>query len=57
MKGQKVTAEDVRRLRERSAANIMDCKKALLATDNDEDAAFEYIKKNYSGARKLITVR
>lgn len=46
MKGEKVTGQDVYKLRERTGASIVDCKKALIATDNDEDAAIKWLKEN-----------
>jgi elongation factor Ts len=40
-----VTAADVKRLRERTGAGILDCKKALEATGGDHDAAEEELRK------------
>ncbi|RMH52078.1 MAG: elongation factor Ts [Zetaproteobacteria bacterium] len=40
-----VTAADVKRLREISGAGMMDCKKALVATDGDMDAAVDFLRK------------
>jgi elongation factor Ts len=40
-----VTAADVKRLRERTGAGILDCKKALEATGGDQDAAEEELRK------------
>jgi elongation factor Ts len=45
-----VTAAMVKELRERSGAAMMDCKKALVETDGDIDAAFDHMRK--SGAAK-----
>ncbi len=49
-----VTANDVKALRERTAAGMMDCKKALQETGGDMDAAAEWLRvKGLSGAAKL----
>lgn len=40
-----VTAKDVKLLRDRTAAGMMDCKKALIEADNDQEKAVEIIKK------------
>jgi elongation factor Ts len=40
-----VTAETVRQLRERTAAGMMECKKALVETQGDLDAAAELLRK------------
>jgi len=49
-----VTASDVKALRERTAAGMMDCKKALQETGGDMDAAAEWLRvKGLSGAAKL----
>jgi elongation factor Ts len=40
-----ITAEDVRILREKTEAGIMDCKKALTETDGDVDKAVEYLRE------------
>ena len=45
-----VTAAMVKELRERSGAAMMECKKALVETDGDIDAAFDHMRK--SGAAK-----
>lgn len=45
-----VTAAMVKDLRERSGAAMMECKKALVETDGDIDAAFDHMRK--SGAAK-----
>src|SRR5690606_3646228 len=45
-----VTADMVRELRERSGAGMMECKKALVETNGDLEAAFELLRK--SGAAK-----
>ncbi len=41
-----VTAETVRQLRERTGAGMMECKKALVETNGDLDAAAELMRKN-----------
>jgi len=49
-----VTASDVKALRERTAAGMMDCKRALQETGGDMDAAMEWLRvKGLSGAAKL----
>jgi elongation factor Ts len=40
-----VTAEQVRQLRERTGAGMMECKKALVETDGDLDTAAELMRK------------
>lgn len=45
-----VTAAMVKELRERSGAGMMECKKALVETAGDLDAAFDHLRK--SGAAK-----
>lgn len=41
-----ITAAQVKELREMTGAGMMDCKKALTATDGDMDAAVEFLRKN-----------
>ncbi len=41
-----VTASMVKELREMTGAGMMDCKKALAATDGDMDKAVEYLREN-----------
>ena len=41
-----VTAAMVKELRESTGAGMMDCKKALAATNGDMDAAVEFLRKN-----------
>jgi len=45
-----ITANLVKELRERSGAGMMECKKALVETDGDIEAAIEHLRK--SGAAK-----
>lgn len=40
-----ISATDVKALRERTGAGIMDCKKALAETDGDVEKAIEYLRK------------
>jgi len=40
-----ITAEAVRQLRERTGAGMMECKKALVETNGDADAAAELMRK------------
>ncbi len=40
-----VTAEDVKRLRERTGAGVMDCKKALQETGGDVDRAIAWLRE------------
>ena len=48
-----VTAAMVRELREMTGAGMMDCKKALAATDGDMDKAVEFLReKGLAGAEK-----
>ena len=41
-----ITASQVKELRERSGAGMMDCKKALVAVDGDIEAALEHLRKS-----------
>jgi elongation factor Ts len=41
-----ITAESVRQLRERTGAGMMECKKALVETGGDLDAAAEWLRKS-----------
>jgi len=41
-----ITAAQVKELRDRTAAGMMDCKKALVETDGDMEGAIEYMRKN-----------
>lgn len=41
-----ITASQVKELRERTGAGMMDCKKALEATNGDMDAAIDYLREN-----------
>ena len=48
-----VTAPMVKELREMTGAGMMDCKKALSATDGDMDKAVEFLReKGLAGAEK-----
>ena len=49
-----VTAGMVKELREMTGAGMMDCKKALAATDGDMDKAVE--KKDLQAQRKRLAV-
>ena len=40
-----ITAALVKELRERTSAGMMECKKALVETDGDIDAAVDYMRK------------
>jgi len=41
----KITAADVKKLREATGAGMMDCKKALSAVDGEHDAAVDFLRK------------
>ncbi len=41
-----VTASMVKELRERTGAGMMECKKALVETNGDMDAAIEHLRKS-----------
>src|SRR5690625_6980521 len=41
-----ITAAQVKELRERFGAGMMDCKKALVETGGDMDAAIEHLRKS-----------
>ena len=52
-----VTAAMVKELREMTGAGMMDCKKALAATDGDMDAAVDFLReKGLAGAQKKAVV-
>ncbi len=40
-----ITAADINRLRQQTGAGMMDCKKALMETDGDFEAAIDYLRK------------
>jgi len=46
----KITAADVKKLRELSGAGMMDCKKALTACDGDAEASVDFLRKKGLGA-------
>jgi elongation factor Ts len=49
-----ISAKDVKALRERTGAGMMDCKKALAESGGDADKAIEWLRvKGLSGAAKL----
>ena len=48
-----ISAKEVSELRQRTGAGMMDCKKALEATNGDMEAAIEFLRK--SGAMKAET--
>jgi elongation factor Ts len=41
-----ITAQNVKELRERTGAGMMDCKKALTATDGDINKAVDFLREN-----------
>jgi len=43
--GGEVTPKTIKQLRDSTGAGMMDCKKALLETDGDQEAAAEYLRK------------
>ena len=45
-----ITAKMVKELREKTGAGMMDCKKALTATDGDMDKAVDYLREKGLGA-------
>lgn len=52
-----VTAAMVKELREMTGAGMMDCKKALAATDGDMDKAVEFLReKGLAGAARRLAV-
>jgi elongation factor Ts len=40
-----ITLEQIKTLREKTGAGIMDCKKALMETNGDIEKAIEYLRK------------
>lgn len=53
-----VTAALVKELRERTAAGMMECKKALVAAEGDIELAIENMRKSGAAkaAKKLVTL-
>ena len=52
------TAADVKNLREMTGVGMMDCKKALAASDGDMDKAVEYLReKGLASCCCWVTVR
>ena len=50
-----ITAAMVKELREKTSAGMMDCKKALVESDGDLDAAVDWLRtKGLSAAAKKI---
>ena len=47
------TSKDVMDLRQRTGVGMMDCKKALVATDGDMEAAIDYLRV-HTGCKKGI---
>ena len=47
-----VTAKLVKELREMTGAGMMDCKKALTATDGDMDKAVEFLRETGNRSEK-----
>lgn len=56
MKGEKITADHVKRLRRKTGRGLMDCKKALNETENDEEAAIKLLR-DMPFPPRLINVR
>jgi len=44
----KITADIVKKLRDKTGAPMMDCKKALQETDGDEEKAIDFLRKKGS---------
>ena len=51
-----ITAAMVKELREETGAGMMECKKALTATDGDKEKAIEILKANGEDAYMIGTV-
>lgn len=52
-----ITAALVKELRERTGAGMMDCKKALSATDGDLEKAIDFLReKGLAAAAKKLAV-
>lgn len=52
-----ITAALVKELREKTGAGMMDCKKALSATDGDMDKAIDFLReKGLASALKKLVV-
>ncbi|MFW5968073.1 MAG: elongation factor Ts, partial [Persicimonas sp.] len=47
-----ISAQQVKELRDRTGAGMMDCKKALEETDGDMDAAVDHLEKKGIAAAK-----
>ena len=52
-----ITAEAVKQLRERTGAGMMDCKRALEATDGDVDKAVAYLRERGVAAAEKKSAR
>ena len=53
-----ITAAQVKELREMTGAGMMDCKKALTATDGDMDKAVEFLReKGLATAQKKAVLQ
>lgn len=52
-----ITAQQVKELRQKTGAGMMDCKKALTETDGDMDKAIDLLReKGIAKAAKKLTV-
>ena len=52
-----ITAALVKELREKTGAGMMDCKKALSATDGDMDKAIDFLREKglaFRSVKKLV---
>ena len=54
-----ISAKDVKALRDRTGAGMMDCKKALQETDGDMEAAIDFLRAKGSAkaAKRAAKVR
>ena len=53
-----ITAKQVKELREMTGAGMMDCKKALTATEGDMDKAIEFLReKGLATAEKKVLLK
>jgi elongation factor Ts len=52
-----ITAADVNKLRKQTGAGMMDCKKALVETNGDFEAAVDYLRKKGLAAAEKKTIK
>jgi len=51
-----ISAADVNKLRQMTGAGLMDCKKALMETSGDFEAAIDYLRKKVPKSLKSVPI-